>query len=145
MGPLCSARWLLADLRLPADRTLNIASPPVEAVWKAGPSSDQWLVGDYHGHLADSISSMGLNFTEIRRDGESPEEKRGPFAGASKGRWEYLVFVVFIRLSKDTNLKTDYCNCSMQNMHAKTQRWSTGRCWTSGFSCQQHICAIRAE
>lgn len=38
--PLCPAQWPLADLQLPADRTLNIASPPATIVWKTGTSSE---------------------------------------------------------------------------------------------------------
>lgn len=37
--PLCLPPRPLADLLLPADRTLNIASPPVKIVWRTGPSS----------------------------------------------------------------------------------------------------------
>lgn len=40
--PLCQPLWPLDDLPLPADRALNIASPPVETVWRTGPSSKPW-------------------------------------------------------------------------------------------------------
>lgn len=56
--------WPLADLPLPADITLNIASPPVKIVWRTGTSSNQksnlmqWLGHDYHVHLTDFISSF---------------------------------------------------------------------------------------
>lgn len=64
--PLCLPPWPLADLRLPGDRTLNIASPPVEMSEEQGPlQSVQWLGHDYHGHLTHFISSEGLNFGGI--------------------------------------------------------------------------------
>lgn len=53
--PLCLPLWPQADLPLPADRALNIASPPVEMSGEQGPLQSRAVIGPWLPRALDSF------------------------------------------------------------------------------------------